>query len=76
MYATTFAEWREALKAGAREAPEPSEDTQVLELWIYDPALVPGQATVDPLSLTLSLQDSTDERVLQALDELKGQLPW
>ena len=44
--------------------------------WIYDPALVPGQATVDPLSLTLSLQDSTDERVLQALDELKGQLPW
>ena len=76
MYATTFAEWREALKAGAREAPEPNDYTQALELWIYDPALVPGRDTVDPLSLTLSLQDSTDERVLQALDDLKGQLPW
>ena len=76
VYATTFAEWREAVKAGAREAPEPSDAAQELELWIYDPALVPGRETVDPLSLTLSLQDSTDERVLQALDELKGQLPW
>ena len=76
VYATTSAEWREALKAGAREAPEPSDYTQALELWIYDPALVPGRDTVDPLSLTLSLQDSTDERVLQALDDLKGQLPW
>ncbi|WP_291213367.1 hypothetical protein [Hydrogenophaga sp.] len=74
--AITFAEWREALKAGAREAPEPSDAAQELELWIYDPALVPGRGTVDPLSLTLSLQDSMDERVLQALDELKGQLPW
>ena len=76
VYATTSAKWREALKAGARETPEPSDAAQELELWIYDPALVPGRGTVDPLSLTLSLQDSTDERVLQALDELKGQLPW
>ena len=76
VYATTFAQWREALQAGAREAPEPSDAAQALELWLYDPALVPGRTTVDPLSLTLSLQDSTDERVLQALDELKGQLPW
>lgn len=76
VYALTSAQWREALKAGAREAPETSDAAQALELWIYDPALVPGRATVDPLSLTLSLQDSTDERVLQALDELKEQLPW
>lgn len=76
VYATTSAQWREALKAGAREAPEPSDAAKEIELWIYEPGLVPGRATVDPLSLTLSLQDSTDERVLQALDELKEHLPW
>jgi hypothetical protein len=32
--------------------------------------------TVDPLSLTLSLQDNQDERVQRALDELKGRFPW
>ena len=32
--------------------------------------------TVDPLSLTLSLQGNQDERVQLALDELKGRFPW
>jgi hypothetical protein len=34
------------------------------------------QRAVDPLSLTLSLQQNADDRVQIALDELKGQLPW
>lgn len=76
VYAIPLSEWREALKTGTREAPEPSDGAQQLQLWIYDPALVPSRETVDPLSLMLSLQDSTDDRVLQALDALKGQLPW
>jgi hypothetical protein len=37
---------------------------------------VPGSATVDPLSLTLSLQDEADERVQLALGELKEHFPW
>ncbi len=76
VYATTLAQWREAQNAGAREAPEPSDGALELQLWHYHPALVPGRTTVDPLSLILSLQDSADERVLQALDELNGRLPW
>jgi hypothetical protein len=46
------------------------------ELWHYDPALVPDCESVDPLSLTLSLQGHTDERVQLAIDELKGSFPW
>ena len=45
-------------------------------MWSYRPALVPQGTTVDPLSLTLSLQDSADDRVQLALDELKEQFPW
>jgi hypothetical protein len=37
---------------------------------------LPGAATVDPLSLLLSLQDNSDDRVQIALDELKETLPW
>jgi len=76
VYALSLSAWREALKSGTHEMPEPSDDAQELQLWNYDPALVPDRDTVDPLSLILSLQDSTDDRVLQALDELKAQLPW
>lgn len=76
VYAATVAQWREALEGGAREVPEPSDGALELELWIYEPALVPDQPTVDPLSLILSLQDSSDERVEQALDALKERLPW
>ena len=46
------------------------------QLWHYDPALVSNSETVDPLSLTISLQDDADERVQKALDELRGKFPW
>jgi hypothetical protein len=45
-------------------------------VWSYTPALLPDSKTVDPLSLTLSLQDAADERIQQALDELKEHFPW
>jgi hypothetical protein len=62
--------------AGVRELPEPEAGAQEWQLWSYSPALVPDVDTVDPLSLTLSLQQNADDRVQIALDELKGQLPW
>jgi hypothetical protein len=31
---------------------------------------------VDPLSLTLSLQDNADDRIQIALDELQRKIPW
>jgi len=46
------------------------------QLWHYSPALVSNSETVDPLSLTLSLQGEADERVQKALDQLRGKFPW
>lgn len=76
VYAVSPAEWKAATDAGVRELPEPVAGVHEWQLWSYSPALLPGAATVDPLSLTLSLQDNADDRIQLALDELKGQLPW
>jgi len=76
VYAMTAAAWKAATDAGVRELPEPETGAQEWQLWSYSPALMPDATTVDPLSLTLSLQDNADDRIQLALDELKGQLPW
>ncbi len=56
--------------------PEPIPGACKWEVWSYNPALLPHSDTVDLYSLTLSLQNNTDERIQMAVDELKGQLPW
>lgn len=76
VYALSTAEWKAATDAGVRELPEPIAGACEWQLWRYSPALLPGATTVDPLSLTLSLQDNADDRIQLALDELKGQCPW
>jgi len=76
VYAVGPTDWKAAIDAGVEELPEPVTGSHEWQLWTYDPALVPDQATVDPLSLTLSMQDIADDRVQIALDELKEQLPW
>ena len=76
VYALSAMEWKAAAAAGARELSEPGPDAHEWQLWSYSPSLLPGADTVDPLSLTLSLQDNTDDRVQLALDELKRQRPW
>ena len=76
VYAMTTADWKAATDAGVRELPEPEAGAQEWQLWSYSPALMPDATTVDPLSLTLSLQENADDRIQLALDELKGQLPW
>lgn len=76
VYAVSAAQWKEATNAGVRALPEPVAGASQWQVWAYSPALLPSAATVDPLSLTLSLQDKADERIGLALDELNGQLPW
>jgi len=76
VYAVSTAEWKAATDAGVRELPEPITGACEWQLWSYSPALLPGTATVDPLSLILSLHDNPDDRIQLALDELKRQLPW
>jgi hypothetical protein len=75
-YAVAQAEWKAATLAGFETLPEPLPGACEWELWHYSPALVRDSDTVDPLSLTLSLQGNQDERVQLALDELKGRFPW
>lgn len=76
IYAISPAQWKAATQARIETVPEQLPGACEWELWRYNPALVPGSETVDPLSLTLSLQGNTDERVQLALDELKGRFPW
>lgn len=76
VYAVGPADWKAAINAGVRELPEPTTGAHEWQLWIYNPALAPDQATVDPLSLSLSMQDNVDDRVQIALDKLKEQFPW
>lgn len=76
VYAMTATDWHAATDAGVRELPEPEAGAQEWQLWSYSPALVPDAITVDPLSLTLSLQENADDRIQLALGELKGHLPW
>ncbi len=76
VYAVSAAEWKGATSDGVRELPEYTPGAQQWQVWSYSPGLMPDADTVDPLSLTLSLRDSTDDRVQLALDELKVQFPW
>lgn len=75
-FAITAEQWRQALLQGVQEIPGPEEGAYQLEIWAYSPAMVANSKTVDPLSLWLSLNDSKDDRVQMALDELQEQIRW
>ncbi|MEB0137068.1 hypothetical protein QN362_17165 [Actimicrobium sp. CCC2.4] len=75
VFAVSRSAWQ-ALKADIVELPEAMPGASQWQLWNYTPTLQPDSDTVDPLSLMLSLRESTDERVQSALDALKEQLPW
>ncbi len=53
-----------------------SEDALELEAWGYDPALFAVGGDCDTFSLFLSLRDETDERVLQAIEEMMEGIQW
>ena len=75
-YAISPAQWKAARQAGIEELPEAIAGACEWQLWSYSPALVEGSCRADPLSLTLSLQDSPDERIQLALSTLREQFPW
>lgn len=57
---------------------EPREvaDGVAVQVWRYVPDMQAETKVVDPLSLWISLQDSADDRIQMALDELEEQFPW
>ena len=76
IYAISPAQWRAATLDDIQELPEAVAGACEWQLWRYNPALLTGSGAVDPLSLTLSLQNNPDERIQLALDEIKEQFPW
>lgn len=74
--AVTSRQWLSATRVGLTSLPEPEPGTVEWQVWIYDPALGTSRKIVDPLSLTLSLQSESDERVQLALEGLKEKYPW
>ena len=76
------AEWlRSPGFKNVKEIPEPVPGGCQLQVWSYSPILEVGAKNhdkwaVDPLSLSLSFQGNTDERIDLALEELKEQFPW
>lgn len=57
--------------------PEPEDGSVECQFWSYDPRLgEPERRIADPLSLSLTFRDVTDERMEIALDELKRTYPW
>lgn len=76
IHAVSTSQWKVAQQAGLETLPESQPEASQWQVWSYTPNLQRGSKAVDPLSLTLSLQDDQDERVQQALEELRGQFPW
>lgn len=76
-FAISSASWKALMKKkGIREVPTADMNTVLLEIWRYDPAPFARDGMVDPLSLYLSLKDSDDARVENALHELIGGVEW
>lgn len=74
--ALTSRDWQHALKSGVQRVNGPDQGVTQYEIWRYEPRLLPNEPAVDPLSLILSLQEETDERVGQAIEQLESRLPW
>ena len=80
-YAIEKTEFQNLVKRDTFKNVNKYEGKICLEVWKYNPGRVWGDLfrsrnTVDPLSLYLSLQDSTDERVEMALEQLIREFQW
>ena len=70
-YAIEKDEFYKLQKSNALVNPNPVEGKYALEIWKYKPVkIVNNMTVVDPLSLYLSMQDKTDERIDMALDQI------
>lgn len=61
---------------GESVSSEPDPDATEVQVWRYPPRSQAGDGMVEPLSLYLSLRETADERVEQALDEMLDGIEW
>jgi hypothetical protein len=76
IYAANAALWKRAQAVGVGRELVPAPTAVQWQIWSYPPGLSDDTRVVDPLSLTLSLKVEPDDRVQQALDELRSKFPW
>jgi DNA-binding MarR family transcriptional regulator len=77
VFAMRDRDYRKLLETGEMHGcPGPEEADARVEAWKYDPAVLASGATVDRLSLYLSLRDSADERVQIALEGMLQEMSW
>ena len=63
-------------KDAVKTAIEDEPGAMTVEVWGYNPALFANGGGVDRLSLYLSLQDTKDERVQAALEQMMKEVSW
>jgi len=71
VYALTSSDWKSMSRNMAvEEIPHPEPGCAQFELWRYSPERLAKEGCVDRYSLWLSMQDSKDERIEMALEEI------
>jgi hypothetical protein len=76
-YALPLAVFQDLLERGVCAGCHDAENaTARIEVWSYNPHLLGDDRMVDPLSLYLSLRNSSDERVQQQLEQLMREIKW
>jgi hypothetical protein len=76
-YAMDKDEYYTLQKSNALVNPNPLEGKYALEVWKYKPSNILNEmSVVDPISLYLSMQDSSDERIEIALDQILKKYVW
>lgn len=76
VYALTTKAWNMLNRPGMELLPFPEQNSREVEVWRYKPELFAKEGVADPFSLYLSLQESQDERVAKALDDMMSQIQW
>jgi len=74
--AISTAQWQALTKRKLAVLTGPDPGAMRWQIWRYDPKALARAGRVDPLSLIASLDDTADERVQQALEQLEANLPW
>jgi DNA-binding MarR family transcriptional regulator len=70
-YAIAAADWKAVARQHDLDRPAAWDETLIeLETWTYDPLLLGDADLVDPISLWLSLPNTTDDRIGAAKDAL------
>lgn len=74
--ALTGKQWKDLEPSLKQEVPKDEPGQIEVEVWRYAPLAFQDYHAVDPLSLYLSTEQTSDERVQQALEKLLEVVPW